>query len=290
MKPPQFKYSRPETIDAVLSQLSEHGDEAQILAGGQSLVPLLNFRLSHPSVIVDIALVPEVKNLSSENGSLCIGAGVSQRKAECSALVSNECTMLSRALPHVGHLQTRVRGTFGGSIAHADPNAELPAVALALDATMHLASATGKRSVPANDFFLGPYTTALSPDELLTEVELPILDNARTAFLELSPTSGDFAVAGVCGFVTLDSSATVRTAGFSAFAVAPVPLRLTGVETALHGQRLTADVLDEVAAVARGEVRIGSDDMHADDMHADGRYRAEMTGELVHRALTEMAQ
>ncbi len=103
--------------------------------------------------------------------------------------------------------------------------------------------------------------------------------------MELSPTSGDFAVAGVCGFVTLDSSATVRTAGFSAFAVAPVPLRLTGVETALHGQRLTADVLDEVAAIARGEVRIDSD-----DMHADGRYRAEMTGELVHRALMEMAQ
>ena len=199
VKPPPFKYARPESLDEVLGILSEFAGEARVLAGGQSLIPLLNFRLARPAVLVDIALVTELRRLEVERGVLRIGAAVTQNAVERSSDVARFCPLLQEALPFVGHLQNRMRGTVAGSIAHADPAAEMPAVALALDATMVARSATGVREIPADQFFLGPFTTALAHDEILVEVRFPSSRKARASVAEVAPRSGDFAVAGVAG-------------------------------------------------------------------------------------------
>ena len=186
MKPPPFLYCRPATLDGALSLLAEHGDEAKALAGGQSLMPLMNFRLARPSVLVDLALVEELRGTGRRDGELVVGAMVVQRRAERDTDVETACPLIPAALRHVGHLQIRNRGTVGGSLAHADPAAELPAVALATGATMVTRSVRGDRTIPAAQFFPGPFMTALEPEELLVEVRFPVRDPSRTAFTELT--------------------------------------------------------------------------------------------------------
>ncbi|HEX9312764.1 MAG TPA: FAD binding domain-containing protein, partial [Actinomycetota bacterium] len=211
MKPPPFKYARPGELDEVLALLSEHGDEAKLLAGGQSLIPLLNFRLARPSVLVDLNSVSGLDGMTSQNGTIGLGAMVRQRAAERSPDVGSSCPLIVQALRHVAHLQIRNRGTVGGSIAHADPAAELPAVALALDAEMVVRSAAGERVVPASEFFQGPFTTAVGPEEVLVEVRFPKLAGARSTFLELARRSGDFALAGVAAVARVEEGSGAVT-------------------------------------------------------------------------------
>ena len=284
MKPPLFRYARPDSIDGVLRLLAEHDGGARVLAGGQSLVPLLNFRLARPDVLVDIAMVDELSRLTIEDGGLRIGASVTQRAAETSDDVARHCPLLSKALPLVGHLQNRARGTVVGSIAHADPSAELPAVALVLDATMAVRSATAERIIPAGDFFLGPFTTALEPDEILVEVRFPGDASARTAIKEIAPRSGDFAIAGVAGRLTTAADGAVRDVALALFGVGAVPQRLPEVEHLAAGENVTPELLDEVARVTRATARSGSE-----DVHADPAYRARVAGELTRRVVEEMA-
>lgn len=284
MKPPPFRYARPQSLNGVLRLLAEHDGGARVLAGGQSLVPLLNFRLARPDVLVDIAMVDELSRLTIEDGGLRIGASVTQRAVETSAEVARHCPLLSKALPLVGHLQNRARGTVVGSIAHADPSAELPAVALVLDATMAVRSATAERIIPAGDFFLGPFTTALEPDEMLVEVRFPTETTARTAIKEIAPRSGDFAIAGVAGRLTTAADGAVRDVALALFGVGAVPQRLPEVEHLAAGENVTPELLDEVARVTRATARSGSE-----DVHADPAYRARVAGELVRRVLEEMA-
>lgn len=284
MKPPPFHYARPKHLNGVLRLLAEHDGGARVLAGGQSLVPLLNFRLARPEVLVDIAMVDELSRLTIEDGGLRIGASVTQRAVETSAEVARHCPLLSKALPLVGHLQNRARGTVVGSIAHADPSAELPAVALVLGATMAVRSASGDRSIPAGDFFLGPFTTALEPDEILVEVRFPVDVSARTAVKEIAPRSGDFAIAGVAGRLTTAADGAVRDVALALFGVGAVPQRLPEVERLAAGENVTPALLDEVARVTRATARSGSE-----DVHADPAYRARVAGELVRRVLEEMA-
>ena len=285
MKPPPFRYARPESLDEVLQFLSEYDGGARVLAGGQSLIPILNFRLARPEVLVDIALVKELRHIRVKDGMLRIGAAVTQNTVERSDEVARVCPLLGKAVPFVGHLQNRVRGTVVGSIAHADPAAELPAVALALDATMVVRSATAERAIPASRFFLGPFTTALEPGEILVEVRFPTSKKTRTAVAEVAPRSGDFAIAGVAGKLRTARGGKVREITLALFGLGGVPQRLHEVEARLLGQRLTTHRLDEMAHLT---MRTADADSH--DVHADAGYRARVAGELVRRAVAEMAR
>ena len=285
MKPPPFRYARPESLDEVLRSLSEYNGGARVLAGGQSLIPILNFRLARPEVLVDIALVKELRHIRVKDGMLRIGAAVTQNTVERSNEVARVCPLLGKAVPFVGHLQNRVRGTVVGSIAHADPAAELPAVALALDATMVVRSATAERVIPASRFFHGPFTTALEPGEILVEVRFPTSRKTRAAVTEVAPRSGDFAIAGVAGKLRTARGGKVREIGLALFGLGGVPQRLHEVEARLLGQRLTTHRLDKMA-----HLTMRTADADSQDVHADAAYRARVAGELVRRAVAEMAR
>ena len=282
MKPPPFLYSRPDTIEGALALLAEHGDEAKPLAGGQSLVPLLNFRLARPSVLVDLAMLEELRGIDRRDDELVIGAMTVQRRAERDPGMREACALVPAALRHVGHLQIRNRGTVGGSLAHADPAAELPAVALATDATILARSSTSERAIPARDFFDGPFMTALRPDELLVGVRIPIREDARTAFMELARRTGDFALAGVAVSVVLDEGGLVSHAGITGLGVGPKPVRLHGAEAAVLGQALEEETISAAAAAASKEVEPMS------DVHADEAYRRHLVGVLLGRALRQV--
>src|SRR5215470_15811927 len=199
MKPPRFEYLAPTSVDEALAMLAEHGEEAKILAGGQSLVPLLNFRLVRPGYLIDL------NGVRAENGHVAIGAMTRQRAVETSSLVSERCPLLADAMPQIGHVQIRNRGTVGGSLAHADPAGELPAVVAALDGELVLRSARGERRLAPEQFFVGYLTTAAAPDELLVETRVPVAPpRTGTAFIELSRRHGDFALVGVAASVTVD--------------------------------------------------------------------------------------
>lgn len=282
MKPPPFRYARPETLDEVLGLLSEYNGGARVLAGGQSLIPLLNFRLARPEVLVDIALVDELARLTVEDGTLRIGAAVTQRSVERSEAAAGACPLLAKALPFVGHLQNRTRGTVVGSIAHADPAAELPAAALALDAELAARSVRGERIIAAGEFFLGPFTTALEPDEILVEARFPV-DHAPASVAEAAPRSGDFALAGAAGRLLAAPDGTAAEAALALFGVGGAPQRLTEVEERLTGQKITPALLDEAAELTVGAARADNE-----DVHADAAYRARVSGALVRRAVEEM--
>jgi carbon-monoxide dehydrogenase medium subunit len=278
VKPAPFDYHAPESVADVVTLLGEYGDDAKVLAGGQSLVPMLNFRFARPSTLVDVMRIPALHGIERANGHLAIGAVVSQVVAERSPVVMSDCPLMGQALRHVGHIQVRTRGTVGGSLAHADPAAELPAVAVALDATMVVRSPAGERLIPACDFFLGPYTTALAEDELLVSVRFPVLDRARTAFMEHARRTGDFADAAVAVAITMAADGqTVGSARLAATGVGSRPLRLAALEERLTGAPLSEDAVD---AAAR---EVSLDGEHLDD---DTRaYKAAVLRTLVSRGL-----
>jgi carbon-monoxide dehydrogenase medium subunit len=281
VKPPPFRYVRPGSIDEVLQLLGEHGDEAKVLAGGQSLVPLLNFRLARPSVLIDLALVGSLRGIERRNGTLAIGAMTRQRVAEVSEEVRETAPLIPQALAWVGHLQNRNRGTVGGSIAHADPAAELPAVALALDAELVVRGAGGERVLPASTFFDGPFTTVLAPDELLTEIRFPVIRGARTTFIELARRSGDFALAGVAAVnrgAADDADVVLAAMGVGGSAV-----RLPDAEAVVRGRELTDQVMRDAGEAASAAVDPPT------DVHADSGYRRELLGVLIRRALLKVA-
>jgi aerobic carbon-monoxide dehydrogenase medium subunit len=234
MKPPIFQYASPTTIPDAVALLTEHaGDDARVLAGGQSLVPLMNFRLAHPGFLVDLRRVAGLDAMRMDGDVLVIGAMVRQATAERSAEVALRAPLLAEALGHVAHPPIRNSGTVVGSIAHADPAAELPAVALAMDAEMTAMGRQGERRIPAADFFQGPFTTALGSDEILTEVRLPRFPGGH-AFVEFSRTHGNFAVVGIAALVAVTDGRVTRAA-LAASGVGPTPLRLTTAEQALVG-------------------------------------------------------
>ena len=227
MKPAPFDYAAPRTVEAALELLD---DDAKVLAGGQSLVPVMNFRLARPGKLVDINRIAELGQLRKRDGALHIGALTRHATVERSAVVAAGWPLLCQAVRHVGHPQIRARGTLGGSCAHADPTAEMPVALTALDARFHVRSRTGARTVAAADFFVTQLTTVLGADELLVEVEVPPLpDGARTGFAEYAPTHGDWATAG---------AAVVLAPGHAAIALlgaGPTPVRATEAEAALAG-------------------------------------------------------
>src|SRR5207245_3023686 len=282
MKPAPFDYFAPGTVDEALALLAEHGHEAKPLAGGQSLIPAMNFRLARPQVLVDLNLVAALSYIRANGSGLAIGAMTRQRAVERSDLVARAAPLLAEAMPSIAHPQIRNRGTVGGSLAHADPAAELPSVALATGATMVVRSERGDRTIPAAEFFQGPFMTALGPEELLVEVRFPVRDGSRTAFLELARRSGDFALAGVAAVVTLDGSERVAEVGLAGLGVGATPIRLAGAEAALVGRTLSEEAIAAASAAASAEVRPMA------DVHADEEYRRHLVGVLLGRALRQI--
>lgn len=271
MKPAPFAYDAPETLEEALGLLAREGEDAKVLAGGQSLVPLLNFRLARPDRLVDLNRVEELAYLRRDGDVLRIGALARHVHLERSAEVAAGWPLLAEAVRHVGHPQIRARGTVCGSVAHADPSAELPVALAALDARLHVRSARGSRTLAAGDFFLSFFTTALEPDELLVEVEVPPLPaGSGSAFAEHARTHGDFAVGGAAAILSGNE------ARLALLAAGPVPVRARAAEGLLADGSSAAEAAD--AAVRDLE-------LHGED--AD--WRRALLRELAQRALTAAA-
>jgi carbon-monoxide dehydrogenase medium subunit len=283
VKPPPFRYVRPGTLAEATSALAEGGEDAKVLAGGQSLVPMLNFRLARPTLLVDVGGLAELGGIERRNGELDIGAGVTQLAAERAGDVASACPLVHASFRHIGHVQTRSRGTVGGSLAHADPAAELPAVALALDARVVAESVRGQRTIAAAGLFLGPYWSALDEDEIVTRVLVPVHDGARVACVEYARRAGDFALAGVVVALTAGAGGAIESARMAAFGVGPAPVRLAGVEELLVGRALGEPVPVEVPERAAAEVD------PIDDPRASAAYRRRLVGVLARRAVEEAA-
>jgi len=282
LKPPPFEYVAPTSLDEALQALADAGDEAKVLAGGQSLIPLMSLRLAQPAVLIDLNRVPGLDAIERTNGTLRIGALTRHRTVERDATVQEAVPLLAEAMPLIGHPAIRTRGTIGGSAAHADPAAEIPAVALALEATFTARSAArGERTIAAADFFDGYFTTTLEPDEILTAVDLP----ARTAgsgaaLVEVARRHGDFAMVGVAATLTLDpASGTIADARLALINVAEKPLRATEAEQPLRGQPPT----DETFAAAAAQAAAALDP--SGDLHASPAYRRKVAGTCIRRAL-----
>lgn len=284
MKPPQFEYFDPTTIEEVLEHLEQHGYDAKMLAGGQSLVPLLNFRMARPQVLIDLNRIQGLDYVREVNGSLAIGAMTRQRTLEDSELVRSQCGLLTDTMALIGHPQIRNRGTVGGSLVHADPAAELPAIARALDAKMKVRGKDGERSVSAEDFFVSVYTSDVEPTEMLVEVEFPKLDpSAGWAFEEFAVRHGDFALAGVAAVVSLNDDQTCKDVRLVAIAVGETAFRDTEIEALLKGEKLTDSILDQVAT------RLSAAIDPFEDLHASAPQRRHLTGVLAKRALKKAA-
>jgi CO/xanthine dehydrogenase FAD-binding subunit len=282
MKPVAFAYHRPASLDEALDLLSEHGDEAKILAGGQSLVPAMNFRLAQPAVLIDINRVAELAFLEqAKDGGVRIGAMTRQRAAEQSALVAARAPLVHQALPHIAHVQIRNRGTVGGSVAHADPAAELPAVVLALSGRMRAQSRRGSRWIAAADFFTGLLSTALAADEILVEIELPPAPaRAGHAFVELARRSGDYALAGVAVQVARDERGRIAGARIALLGVGEGPVLAGAAAATLVGHEPS----DELFRAAADACTTSDIDPHG-DVHATPAYRRHLAGVLTRRAL-----
>jgi aerobic carbon-monoxide dehydrogenase medium subunit len=281
VKPPPFEYHAVSSVDEAVALLAEHGEEAKVLAGGQSLVPLLALRLARPAHLIDINGVDALTSLANGDG-LNVGSLVRQRVAERSDRVAAANPLLVRALGLIGHTAIRNRGTIGGSIAHADPAAELPTVLVALDGEVEARSTRGVRSIPAADFFQGFLTTSLEPDELLTAVRFPAwAAGTGWSFQEFSRRSGDFAIAGVAAALRLDRNGMVADARIALSGVGPTPVRASKAEAALAGQQPS----DATWAAAAEDATAGLDP--PSDIHGSAAYRRHLAAAMTRRALRE---
>ena len=276
---PSFAYEAPATVEETVDLLRRHGADAKVLAGGQSLVPLLNYRLADPRVVVDINDL-RLAAVTAHDGRLKLGALVRHHQLEESKEIVRRCPLLREAAVLIGNVRVRALGTVGGSLAHADPAAELPMVTVALDGRFTLASAMGTRTVDAREFFTGPLTTAMRPDELLTEIDLAAPPATGWAIEEIARRAGDFAIVAVTALVGLDRRGRVAHARLAFAGVSATPVRAGAAEEALIGHEPTAERLAHVAGVARDALSPQS------DAFVSGAYRRHLAGVLARRAMT----
>ena len=283
MKPAPFKYYAPTTVEEALGHLAEHGYDAKVLAGGQSLIPLLNFRLAQPSVLVDLNNVSELFYIRPDDGGLLIGAMTRQAQVEHDPLVAERAPLVHEVMPQIAYPQIRTRGTFGGSLAHADPSAELVAVNIALNARFRLRSQAGEHWVPADEFFVGLFTTALEPDELLVEIALPSMPRrSGWSFLQITRRHHDFCIAGVAVLVTLDDQDRCDQARLVFLSAGDGPVIAHHAAEMLKGQAPTPALIRAAAEkAAADEIDPGS------DIHASAAYRRHLAKVLASRTLTQ---
>ena len=284
MKPAAFAYHRPASVDEALALLASHEGDAKPLAGGQSLIPAMNFRLATPAVLIDLNTLDQLAYIRADS-HVRIGAMTRHRAVERSEVIRQSAPLVHEAMPFIAHAAIRTRGTIGGSLAHADPAAELPAVMLALDARFVVRSTRGLREIAAADFFTGLFSTALEPGELLTEIAIPTsAPGARGgwAFQEFSRRNGDFALAGVAASVALDAHGTCSHARIALLSVGDRPLLAAKAAQALVGQAPTAEAIRAAAAIA-ADAEIDP----TSDIHASSRYRRHLAQVLTRRTLEQ---
>ncbi len=286
MKAAPFAYHRPESVKEAADMLAEFGDDAKVLAGGQSLVPMLAMRLTHFDNLIDISRVDELCGIDLDHGAVRVGATTSHALVGMDDEVADSVPLLTMATPHIGHFQIRTRGTLGGAIAHADPAAEYAAVALALDADMEAHSSRGARTIPAAEFFTGLWETSLASDEILTAVRFPVWDG-RSGFAvhEFARRHGDFAIAGAVAAVEVDADDRVIRCGVGLLGLGSTPLRGTTAEDALVGR--TVGDLDRDAALELARSTMAAIEDIPADLQGSSAYRARVGATMLARALSE---
>jgi CO/xanthine dehydrogenase FAD-binding subunit len=285
MKPPPFDYAAPESVDGVLDLLKEAPGETSLLAGGQSLIPILNMRMGQPQLIVDLNRVAGLDAIvEGPKGRIRLGAMVRQRRLETEPLVRDRLPLMTEAARHIAHLAIRMRGTVGGSLAHADPASELPATISALDARLLVRGRNGEREIPPGDFFLGPLTSAIEPGELLVGIEVEALaPGTGWSFIEVARTHGAFALAGAAAVLRLDEGGTIERARVALTGVGGVPYVPAWLDESVVGQPPDATLFGRVGDRVRDEVE------PFEDIHASSEYRKRVAGVLTARALAAAA-
>lgn len=284
MKPASFEYYSPRTVEEALTHLAEYGYDAKVLAGGQSLVPMMNFRLVQPSVLVDLNNIPDLAFINpDENGGLRFGAMVRHHQVEINPLVEERAPLLHETMPNIAYPQVRNRGTFGGSVSHADPSAELASVSVVLDGKFRLRSQNSERWVPASEFFIGLFTTVLEPDELLVEVSLPSMP-ARSGWslMEVARRPHDFAMAGVAAIVSLDEDGRCEQARMVFLSAGDSPMVAHQAAESLEGQDPTREAIHAAAEIAASEEIDPSS-----DIHASAEFRRHLANILCRRVLEQ---
>jgi carbon-monoxide dehydrogenase medium subunit len=282
MKPPPFEYYAPTTVEEALTRLAEHGDDAKPLAGGQSLIPMMNFRLAQPAVLVDLNNIPELSYVrGDENGGVLVGAMARHRMVGQDPLIAERAPLVHDAIPNIGTPQVRTRGTFGGSLSHADPSAELATVAVALNGRMRLRSQKRERWISADEFFIGSFTSALEAGELLVEINLPGLpERSGWSLMEVARRHNDFALMGVAAVVQVDKSGSCKEARIVFLSAADRPVQALKAAELLKGQKPTAEAIQAAA-----EKAAMADIDPAGDIHATAEFRRHLANVLSRRAL-----
>ena len=271
MIPAPFDYLVPQSLDEAVAALAAHGEEAKLLAGGHSLLPLMKLRLACPKLLIDLGRIPGLSGIREEDGKLVIGALTTHYEIESSELLREKCALLSAAAGEIGDLQVRHRGTIGGSLAHGDPAADLPAAVLALGGELRVWGAEGERSLPAGDFFLGLMSTALRPTEILTEIRVPLLSGkCGAAYLKVRQKASGFAIVGVAVWLRMSGDRLVEDIGIGVTGLGTKPFRAAGIEERLKGKKLEPSLLKEAAS------RVSQDADPLEDLHASAEFRVHL--------------
>jgi CO/xanthine dehydrogenase FAD-binding subunit len=286
MKPAPFEYHAPDSLEQALDLMSQHVGEGKILAGGQSLVPAMNFRIVQPSILIDLNRLAELSFIREEGQAIRIGAMARERHLEFDASIAKRIPLLTEATPFIAHPQIRNRGTIGGSIVNADPAAELPVLMLALSARLKAKNLAGERWIDAHDFFAGMFTTALEPDEILVEIELPFMaPRTGWSFMEVAPRAGDYALMGVAALVTLDETGKCEQAKLVYLNAGDGPMEAKEAAKTLQGENLNDKVI-ESAAVLASEQEITP----FGNMHASPEFQRHLANVLTKNALKQAMQ
>ncbi len=282
MIPAPFEYLAPKTLDEAIRALVSHGDEAKLLAGGHSLLPLMKLRLASPKILVDLSKIPKLNEITQDGDKISIGAFTTHYQIESSELLKEMCPLLPQTAKTIGDVQVRNRGTIGGSLAHSDPAADMPAAILALGGELRLKGAEGERRLRAEEFFLGLMTTAINPTEILTEIRLPVLsDRCGTVYLKMAQKASGFAIVGVAVWIKVNRSKWCEDIAVAVTGLDSKPFRAKRVEDRLRGNKLESDVIDE----ASSQVIQGVDPL--DDIHASAEFRSHLARVYTASAIQE---
>ena len=285
MIPAAFDYIAPRTLDEAVRALADHGEEAKLLAGGHSLLPLMKLRLANPKLLIDLSRIPGLSGISQQDDKIIIGALATHYQIESSELLKKKCPLLSQTARAIGDVQVRNRGTIGGSLTHADPAADWPAAILALGGELKLSGPKANRSLAAAEFFLGPMTTAIEPTEILTEIRVPLLPpRSGSSYLKMAQQASGFAIVGVAVRLRVDRQRRCEEIGVGLTGLGAKPFRAHAVEERLRGNKLTPKLIEESAS----QVAEGTDPL--EDLHASATFRAHLARVYTSRAIQEAAK
>jgi carbon-monoxide dehydrogenase medium subunit len=285
MIPASFDYLAPATLDEAMRALADHGEEAKLLAGGHSLLPLMKLRLANPKLLIDLSRIPGLSGIRQQGDEIVVGTLTTHYQIESSELLKKKCPLLCQTARAIGDVQVRNRGTIGGSLIHADPSADWPAAILALGGELRLSGPKGVRSLAAEEFFLGPLTTAIEPTEILTEIRLPVARRrCGSAYLKMAQQASGFAIVGVAVCLKVGRQSRCENIGIGVTGLSAKPFRAQAVEERLRGNKLTPKLIEASASQIAG----GSDPL--EDLHASAEYRAHLARVYTSRAIQKAAK